>query len=81
MGSSDSHPQVVVKTPKKRTRQTIIHATDALIHWVMAQGWRDPVRVLLVAAARLWRRRHEEGFADRAWRAWAEVMKWEQDEP
>ena len=65
----------------KRPRRTIIHATDELLHWVAQQDYRSPVRVLLVAAARLWRRQHTEGFVDIAWRAWGEVMRWERDEP
>lgn len=64
------------------SRRTLEGATDAIIAHVRALRVRDPVRALLVAAARLARREQRlASYLARAWRAKGQAERIEDDEP
>ena len=60
----------------------MVHATDTLIYYARAQGWRDPCWMLLLAAARChYEHPHRRGgFASLAHRGWRIVQEWYEEE-
>lgn len=57
-------------------RQSILLAAEHLIFYARSQGWRDPLRVILWAAALLYHRNHRAGgWLVRCQRIWREVLE------
>lgn len=65
------------KPPRRRQKckPHIALAADQLIWYCEQQGWKDPFRVLVWAAARLHRRRFDNGWLNRCNRVWKEVVR------
>jgi len=62
-------------------RESLVHATDHVLYFVDAQGWRNPEWVLAVAMARILHRRDERISAAfrLAQRGWVTVWNWQKE--